>query len=1204
MAMNSPTEFRAKKIEELLSSANLPASTSPCSPRQAGPVGADCSADEYWLKVSAHELDGDEAQRLIDHAARCQFCGPKLHYWASVLAEEESPEETLLLSQLSVSKSGWQERMAKMLMRKSREKNELVPKRRFFFPLALGFAGALAAAVIVVLLIRDFHSAPSPERLLAEAYTNQRIMDTRIPLAAYAPVSPPHHQRAAGTNSMSDSVPLLEARAAITQALMKTPEDTHLLLLQARSDLLSEDYTTAIDTLKRLVALNSSNVAALTDLASAYSMRAKATDVVSDEATALDYLEKAAHLDPKNPVILYNEAVILQSLGQFNSAIEVWNKFLAVENNKSWVQDGKRRLSEAEKHVTQLKQDQSELDPFLGNAEGMFHLARSPDLLANYDEELSTLHLPLLLKSAFPAQSASSSRQVSSSPLQSPVPCDAFCNAARTLLAAIAASLEAHHQDRWLADFLHAKPDAAFVTGANLLADAVDGSLKADDAAALREATAAAPYFHSAGNTAGELRAGVERIHAYQRLLDGAPCLADAARLEPALDQKRYPWIAVEFWADRSGCYTDVSDFANDRASMDRSLRLAEAAQYRIASIRVQSFLASEEDSLGDHDEAWALDIDGIRKFWAGHYPAMRGYQFYSNLTYAETETARVYSSVLIHKETLNFISQLHQPSTEIADRFLLVKAEIRAGEMQDAAAQLRIAEAEFAALPSHEAFRRSAAECHIYLAQAYLAASDTAAAAAMLTDASKFLDGDSDSYLQLRYSEALGHLALLRNDRSQAEAHLTQAVATAEESYKQIRGLRDRVDWIRQARETYAALTLLRLREGANPIEALSIWERYRVLSAGASLSRWCHSEELACLAAPLASAQQALHDETVLGSIRLDRSLLLWSMDDRGLHTQELGIDPARFDLLGRAFSETVATPQSSEASVLFYGSRLSDTLLLPLSSSLDPRRTLVFDLDDSMEFLPVAALPLNPAYLGTRFSVSATHSLLESVTDSDQRLRPIALVSPSLVIGASIPGDPDATPLPEAKTEALAVAAQLAHPTVLTGDRATAAAVRNALSHSTLIHFAGHTISYAGNTRLLLARSPSAPRQSAWFDAGSIPSSTFSGCRLVVLSACSTGKREERDFDDTDSIVQSLAGAGVPDIIATHWDVDSAAAVHLMQSFYSSLAQGLTAPQALSRAEETLEKSTEYHHPFYWAAYYSVGIGRTKYRELVHE
>lgn len=1203
MAMIPPAEFRASKIEELLSSGNQPANAPSGSPRQAGQSGADCPPEECWRKVSSHEMDETESSRLIEHAAECRFCGPRLHYWASVFADEETAEESVFFSQLSASKSGWRERMAKELIEKgSSPRPPATFARNFFLPTALGFAGALAAALIVFLVVKGFHPQPAPERLLAEAYTGQRIMDARIPLAAYAPVSPPHHQRAAGTSSMSDSVPLLEARAAITQALLKKPEDPHLLLLQARADLLSEDYTTAIDTLKRIVAQSPANVEALSDLAAAYSMRATATDVVSDRATALDYLEQAARLDPKNPVILYNEAVVLQNLYQYNNAIEAWKKFLAVEHDRRWIEDGKHRLAGAEAREAQLKAQQGRLDPFLSTPEGMLHLARSPALLADYDEELSTVHLPLLLKTAFP-QAPTTSQQASATqfpPHSIPENCTASCTAARTLLGAIARSLEVHHQDKWLSDFLRSPATPDFVTGTNLLADAVDGGLRSDDATALRQGLAAASYFHHAGDTAGELRAGVERIHSFQRLLDAPRCLADSAKIESILARKQYTWIAAEFWADVSNCYWDISDFATEEATLNRSLRITEATQYRIANMRALSFVAVDAENLGNYTRAWTLNMEGLRRFWAGNYPAIRGHQFYINLAYTEGDTARAYSSVLIHQEALAFISPLQQPSTAIADRFLLVKAQIRAGEMREAATQLQLAEAEFANLPSQETFRNNAADCHIMLAQAYLARGDAASAAAMLTDASGLLPGSPDQYLLLRYSEALGHLALIQNNRVQAEARLTEAISAAEQEYESLHTISERIGWIRQARETYAALTLLRLREGTDPIEALSIWERYRVLSAGAPLSRWCSGKEITCLAQPLDAARKTLRQETVLGSLRLDRSLVLWSMDDRGIHIQELGIDADRFDLLSRTFAETVATPQSSEASILFYGRRLADMLLLPLSQSLDTNRTLVFDLDDSVEFLPVAALPLHAGYLGTQFSISTVHSLLAAGHEQSSNASPAALV-----IGASLPGDPDAVPLPEAKAEALAVAPLLSHARVLTGDEATPGAVRSAIARSVLIHFAGHTRSFAGQTTLVLARNPSShAAQDAWLDLSALQAASLKNCQLIVLSACSTGKREEREADDSSDIVQSLAAAGVPDIVATHWDVDSAAAVPLMQRFYSGLAQGLTVPQALSRAETAVETSAEYHHPFYWAAYYAIGLGKAQFRELIHE
>jgi CHAT domain-containing protein len=105
-------------------------------------------------------------------------------------------------------------------------------------------------------------------------------------------------------------------------------------------------------------------------------------------------------------------------------------------------------------------------------------------------------------------------------------------------------------------------------------------------------------------------------------------------------------------------------------------------------------------------------------------------------------------------------------------------------------------------------------------------------------------------------------------------------------------------------------------------------------------------------------------------------------------------------------------------------------------------------------------------------------------------------------------------------------------------------------------------------------------------------------------VVLSACSTGKREERDADDIQDIVQTLTAEGARQIVATHWDVDSAASVSLMKEFYSALAHGQTVPQALLQAERSVSATPEYRHPYYWSPYYSIGTSTLNLKELLHD
>ncbi len=1213
--MTPPGEIPIEKIEELLDGAyRTDSSTRPngASPAPSRPRGAECPPQDHWFKVAAGELDQAETLRHIDHAAECETCGPLLSYWAMILSTAESPDESTTLSHLASARSGWQERMAKSMTRHKTPSGRSLFNRRYFLPVSLGFAGALAAALLFLLLPKGFRQQAAPERLLADAYTSQRLMETRIPLAAYASVAASHRQRAAGRSTMNDSVPLLEARAAITQALMKSPEDRHWLLLEARADLLSGNYDPAIDTLKRVLALDPSNIEALTDIASAYTLRAKGTDVISDEATALDYLEQAALRDPGNAVVLYNEAVILQDLCQLTEAMDVWNKFFAAEHDRQWIEDGKRRLAAVQELEEHCRKQQSRLSPFLTTPEGMLHLARSPAMLGNSDEELSTIHLPLLLKTAFPQNPPSSSASSPSTFLNRT--CLAACMAARTLLHALATSLQKNHRDDWLADMLSTPPTARFASSVSLLGSAMDADAHGDINKGQKFNDAALTGFRQIHNAGGEIRSRTQQLYEFQRLLFIRHCRDAATNLAPVLAHRRYPWMQTQVDLDNSACQSAQNDMAAANANVHAALQLSDATNYRIIYLRALGFLAGNEEQVGNHNLSWKLNIEGLRRFWAGAYPMDRANQFLSNLVNRELTTSRIYSAVLFDRELLHLTAESTHPENTAIDRFLLIRAEILAGETRDAAAQLQTAEAEVTAIPSIAVQRRYDATARLQVAAAYIARSDPDPARRMLFKASQEVPGLSVLDIGLPYAEAMGEVALLEGNYRQAEIYLSRAVSIAEGGFQHLRSQQERGAWFRNTREIYAAITLLRLREGVPPIEALALWERYRIMSSGIDLSHWCHNSDLACLVSPLEALEKSLKDETILGSLRLGRTLVLWTMDDRGVQTHELEVTPQHFDLLNRTFAEMAATPQSREESLRFFGYRVAASLLRPVASALDPRRTLILDMDDTMEFLPVAALPFNTGYLGTQFAVTTVHSPL--LADRSPRFLSQSKVrmSPGLVIGASIPGDPDISPLPEATTEALAVAAFLNHPKILVDSAAVSGAVENAIAGAPLIHFAGHATSYSGQTRLMLARDPATRHpaslspthmpETEWLDTLSFQPPALTECRLVVLSACSTGKKEERDFDGFDEIVDALAGDGVPDIVATHWDVDSEASVALMKSFYSGLARGLTVPQALSQAEADVSHIGQYHHPYYWAAYYADGMGTSNLKEVVHD
>jgi CHAT domain-containing protein len=95
-------------------------------------------------------------------------------------------------------------------------------------------------------------------------------------------------------------------------------------------------------------------------------------------------------------------------------------------------------------------------------------------------------------------------------------------------------------------------------------------------------------------------------------------------------------------------------------------------------------------------------------------------------------------------------------------------------------------------------------------------------------------------------------------------------------------------------------------------------------------------------------------------------------------------------------------------------------------------------------------------------------------------------------------------------------------------------------------------------------------------------------FKHSQLVVLAACSTGK--DLGLLDTNSLVHAFWTAGVPAVIASHWNVDSETTSEIMIALYQHLAQGKDVTQAISEAQTEMLKSKP--HPYYWAGFSLAG------------
>jgi tetratricopeptide (TPR) repeat protein len=301
-----------------------------------------CPEAGEWLSIVCGQVSAELRDGLLAHAARCYQCAERLRQGMQLLSSETTVEEAQFLAQMEASTPVWRHKMAVELAN-----TPYTQKRRWFSgpPLWAGVALAASLTLAVGIAIHWQHEN-QPEQLLAQAYTQSRSFDLRMAGAGYADLSPATHLRG-GPGSQKPAA-LLQAQTRISERLAKSPTDPRYLQLQARADLMQEKFDPAIAILDSLLAKGSVSSALLVDDASAYFQRGIVSDSESDRSIALDDLRRADEMSPGDPLVLFNEAVVLEDRGQQMNAVETWNRYLRFERDPRWLAEGRKRLQAIE----------------------------------------------------------------------------------------------------------------------------------------------------------------------------------------------------------------------------------------------------------------------------------------------------------------------------------------------------------------------------------------------------------------------------------------------------------------------------------------------------------------------------------------------------------------------------------------------------------------------------------------------------------------------------------------------------------------------------------------------------------------------------------------------------------------------------------------------------------------------------------------
>jgi CHAT domain-containing protein len=252
------------------------------------------------------------------------------------------------------------------------------------------------------------------------------------------------------------------------------------------------------------------------------------------------------------------------------------------------------------------------------------------------------------------------------------------------------------------------------------------------------------------------------------------------------------------------------------------------------------------------------------------------------------------------------------------------------------------------------------------------------------------------------------------------------------------------------------------------------------------------------------------------------------------------------------------------------------------------LSENTVLIIEPDENLATLPFNALMDEKGrYLNATYDVVVAPGSSERSYDISERS--INNRDSILLTVAGTPSGSGVAPDSLAESEVLDIAALFQHPTIFTHRLNAKAEFQTLLSRASIFHYAGHSGTTSKGGQLLIESDDTVETDNKMsFSSNDVDSRLLRHCRLVVLSACETDQGLNGHWLDRENLALTFVNAGVPEVIAARWKVDSKATGSIMRKFYASLLAGATPAQALRMALEETRQSKDLSHPYYWAGF----------------
>jgi CHAT domain-containing protein len=740
----------------------------------------------------------------------------------------------------------------------------------------------------------------------------------------------------------------------------------------------------------------------------------------------------------------------------------------------------------------------------------------------------------------------------------------------KSVLLNLAHALQQNHHDSWLKDFLN----APFSMKANQFLESSISNRDIDAGQALKDAYVAENLYLQVSNIAGAARSQTEIIYAHRRLSHSAACTREISALKQRIAQLSYTSFQILADFENTNCQTMSGKFDLGRQFAEQTNAEAERANYPSLKLRALGLLSSLDSAEGRYQAAFNADAAGLALYWEGVYEGKRGFQFYSDSALTAEQAGVWHMAAILQQEALASLAGTKLFDFQATAHFHRAISLQRAGDAAGAQQEFKSAYDLFDKMRNPFLL----ADSEVSLAEFEIEQGRLSSAQTLIERASSAIEQTDSFLVKLSYYNALANLERHQNRPAQEWQHLKKTIEIAKQGFTNLNSIENRWEWYQEVDRSFHRLVELELETKHDPEQALADWEAYR--AAEIAPSRLIPESSLN--KARLTEYLKELKTSTLISFIVFPEKVVILVADDRSVRLFHADVDSEALRRETEEFLRLCSDKDSPLQKVNQAGSRLYKRLLEPIQKELSPDRSLIIEADGFLSRIPWPALVTdNGHYLDEEHMTTSTPGLFFASAEHGHKKsaegRLVVYPGAAEFEGRVYP------PLPHAKEEADYVAQLQRGSAYLREEEVTADELSRQLPLVSSFHFAGHGVSREHGGELLLSGKET-------LSAATVRRLDLSGMDLVVLSACSTAEADLDVARSPNGLLQAFLSAGAREVVASSWDVDSAASLEFMKQFYTSLQKTNSSRSAIRIARRFMMEQKK--HPYYWSSFATFG------------